>query len=138
VSIRDVTTGALVRKLAGHRRDVEAVAFSPDGKQVASAGDEVRVWDLGNGKRIRTLPADPLPGWIHFSRDGKSMVAGFVTSQDGSLPKIVRLWDTRTGRLQQTARFPGESTLEAVSPDCRTVATGTEEKNRVIRLRPLR
>src|SRR5262245_55378622 len=56
-----------MRKLDGHRGKVRAVAFSPDGRQLASiAGRETRVslWDVVSGERTlspRPLPAGSLP-----------------------------------------------------------------------------
>jgi hypothetical protein len=43
--------------LSGHTADIAGIAFSPDGKLLASAGGELRVWDIGNGQRsLRQQP----------------------------------------------------------------------------------
>ena len=68
VKLWDLTTGHLVRTLAGHEIRIAAVAFSPDGKRIASvssdmlapdAGGELRIWDLGDGRVITSarIPA---------------------------------------------------------------------------------
>ena len=47
VDVRDGRTGRTVRKFPGHDGDVNLVAFSPDGTQLATSGDDgaVYVWD---------------------------------------------------------------------------------------------
>src|SRR5262249_49633389 len=76
--------------LKGHTRDVRAIAFSPDGRLLASGSDDgtVRLWDI-----VRRQPlGEPLKGHtayvlsVAFSPDGKLLASGGL---DGTL----RLWD---------------------------------------------
>src|SRR5262249_56273089 len=56
----------------GHKVEVTAVAFSPDGSRVASTSrKETKVWDAATGKEIHTLP-EPATG-VAFSPDGKRL-----------------------------------------------------------------
>jgi WD40 repeat protein len=41
--------------LKGHDTSVESVAFSPDGKRLVAAGEELKVWDTTSGKGLLTL-----------------------------------------------------------------------------------
>ena len=78
VKVWDAATGQELLTLKGHTGPVWGVAFSPDGKRLASAsGDEtVKVWDAATGQELLTLKGHTGPVWgVAFSPDGKRLAS---------------------------------------------------------------
>jgi len=119
----DVQEQKQVGTLKGHTEFINTVAFTPDGKILASAGNSdktVRLWDVENQKEIGTLMNDSWTHRLAISPDGET-IAVAVGDKKG-----VRLWDIKTqkkiGVLQDTC---GVFSV-AFSPDGKTIASGNK------------
>jgi WD40 repeat protein/uncharacterized caspase-like protein len=93
VRLWDVSTGSELGVIKGHGRGVAKVAFSRDGKLLASAGTDntIKIWDVGTRTELRTFTGHTASiESIDFSPDGQLLASA---GEDGS----TFLWDTKTG-----------------------------------------
>jgi len=105
----NVATGALIQKFLGHASRVRAVAYSPDGSLIASAGDDrlIKLWHVESGRELRTIQAADSP--VHclaFSESGLLISGG----EDG----VARLWDFSTSAQRREQQPRVESAMRVL------------------------
>jgi eukaryotic-like serine/threonine-protein kinase len=132
VRIWDAATGQVRRTLRGHTQNVMGVAFSPDGRvlasvsgssltvpQTASKPGELLLWNIETGKLIRKVTghAGPLTG-VSYHPNGNLIATS-------SWDRTIRLWDAPTGDLRSSLMGHHDWVLHvAFSPDGGRIASG--------------
>lgn len=139
VRLLSASDGTTLRDLRGHTAprvtDVSlgltAAVFSPDGKTLATAGNDgtARLWSIPDGRELHTLDiGGTRPTALAWSPDGTRLAVASV-----EVP--VSVWDVATGRrVASLTNSPPQSYGVAWSPDGSRLATATSDPDQVVRL----
>ncbi|GEM_PF-1728086 len=156
-----VPDGRLVHELKGHTKTLEDLAFSPDGRRLATSAQDgaIRIWDVDSGKQVELIaPISPVKA-LAFSPDGRRLAGagngplrpavaaglaarlreekpdtrGLIQEASGLSTSTIRIWDTHSG--EQTAALPayiGHVDLLAFTPDgTRLVTAGSDDESTI-------
>ena len=113
-------TFAEVGRLVGHKDNIDALAYSPDGKFLFSGGGErlLYQWDVAAARVIRKIPVGDFPQAIAVHPDGRHV----ISSQYGG---SITLWSLESGRAVR--QFSGHTSAVqslAISPDGKRLLSG--------------
>jgi RNA polymerase sigma factor (sigma-70 family) len=135
IRLWETATGKQLHSFQNAALAITALAFSPDGKRIASASqidwpprgqvNPVRLWDVATGTEV--LRFEGHTDTVHtvvFAPDGKILATG-----GGRYDPTLHFWDSATGKMLRVCKgHDGELWSVAFAPDGQTVASGSMDK----------
>jgi WD40 repeat protein len=118
INVGEAATGKMIRKLKGHKQAVVSVAWSPNGKYIASGNpmEPIHLWDAATGKLVRKFDQQQGGLTLKFSADSKTLACGCT---DGTVGR----WEVETGNeLPKLTGYRGWVQCLAFAPDGSTLA----------------
>jgi WD40 repeat protein len=126
IRVMDLRNGKELWRAVASKEYVLSLAFSPDGKTLASGGgfadSDIRLWDAVTGKQIGQLEGhDSWVSALVFSPDGKKLISS-------SADQTIRTWDvTSQQRLDVLRGHRQEVWRLALLPDGKTLVSGAKD-----------
>jgi WD40 repeat protein len=127
VRLWDVATGKQVRRLEAHVGMVAKVAFSPDGKTLASRGGldgTLRLWDVATGRELHTVTGLSNVNPWRFNREAALAFAPDGTALAVGDKNAIHFFDVSTAREKGHWDAHLACLSLAYSPDARVLASG--------------
>ena len=130
VLVWDSTSGENLLDYEGHSEPVQAMAWSPDGRRLASASDDtfssrhtVNIWDATSGEDLLSINGHSRRvNAVAWSPDGRRLASA-------SWDKTVQVWDAASGKALLTYNGHSKKPVQAMawSPDGRRVASASDD-----------
>ena len=88
----ETTTGVLQREFLGHKQGVYGIAFTMDGRTLASACHDgtVKLWHITTGRELVTIELDSLAMTLSFSPDDRTLAA--MIGMSPYIPEELKVW----------------------------------------------
>ena len=124
-----VVTYKELQNLTGHTDLISSLAFSANGKLLASGSwdSTVKIWNPATGRQIRSLNGHSDRVYaVAFSPDAQYLASA-------SADKTIMIWSVASGKNLRTLTAHGDQVMSvAFSPNCRFLATGSHDKSIII------
>ena len=129
IRLWDLASGQIRKNLAGHFGEVFAVAFSPDGRLLASGGTDavVRVWEVDSGNQFAALRGHTQPVTeVAFTPDGRTLLSA-------SRDQTIKLWNLAAGTQVLTLRGDAGAVLAlSLSASGHEIAVACENNSALV------
>lgn len=125
INIHDLATGEQINQLVGHSGGANAIAVSPDGQSLLTAGNDrtARLWSLKSGKATRNFKPHDLPITAVAFLDATRYLS--VSAGDGA----VRIVDIASGEAGSDVKLQSDQTINhlLITPAAHLLIVGTDD-----------
>jgi WD40 repeat protein len=135
VNFLDANSGAILLTIPGVKGGVTSIAFSPDGKTLASAGvnGEVILWEVSSGQKLGNFDSHAQAGNQHYARALAFSPNGQMLATAGGTNTpwqgVLKLWNVQNGALIKTITDGQPMQSIAFSHDGSKIATANWDKS---------
>ena len=136
IDIEDISKSDLRWFSTAHRPRVHSIAFSPNGKTLATGyeNENIRLWDLSSGNVKQVFTGHPYPLWVQsvdFSPNGETLASLSISIQSSQGKAEILLWDVATGKYRMPLKGHGKNIGEGISCHSSSVAFSPDGKTLV-------